>query len=108
MVRDHDDQDVGGPGAVPGRGGGGGALGGESEEGWGVDIVADDGVAGAEEVGGHGVAHGAEAGEEEGGGGDGGGHFEMVWGGVRGGKREMGNRGGNLGGRYPIVGCCWE
>ncbi len=99
MVRDHDDQDVGGPGAVPGRGGGGGALGDEGAEGRGVDIVADDGVAGAEEVGGHGVAHGAEAGEEEGGGGGGGGHFEMV----KGRKRAMGKRGGNWGGRYCTI-----
>ena len=32
-----------------------------------VDVVADYGEAGAEEVGGHAVAHGAEAGEEDGG-----------------------------------------
>ncbi len=67
MVRDHDEQDVGGRGGVAGCVGGGGALGDEPEEGRGVDVVAGDGEAGAQEVGGHAETHCAEAGEEDGG-----------------------------------------
>ena len=69
MVRDHDDHDVGGLGAFEGRVGGGGAGVGEEEslEGRGVDVVGYEGEVGAEELGRHAVAHGAEAGEEDGG-----------------------------------------
>lgn len=67
VVRDHDEHEVDISGRFAWRVSRGAAFGDEPEHGGLVDVVADDWEAGAQEVSGHAVAHGAEAGEEEGG-----------------------------------------